>query len=1097
MIGDWLQGAGLGWPFVVPKRTFTPPPAPRAPPPVSDFQEQIQRSLGSSYTIERELGGGGMSRVFVARDATLRRDVVVKVLPPDLVAGVNVERFRREILVAAGLQHPHIVPVLSSGETDGLPWFTMPFVQGESLRDRVARGPLTIPECINLLREVAKALAYAHERGVVHRDIKPDNVLITGGTAVVTDFGIAKALSASRTSENPTATRGSLTQIGMSIGTPVYMAPEQAAADPNTDARADLYSFGCMAYELLAGRPPFAGMPPQKLLAAHMGDRPQNIAQLRLDTPPLLADLVMQCLEKDPAKRPQSAADVVRALELATTTSGSVAAASAVLLGGRVRLPVALGLWALAFGAAWILAKAAIVGIGLPSWVLPGALIVAGLGLPAILLTAFVQGAARRALMRTPTLTPGGTMAHGTMATIAMRASPHVSWKRTIRGGFLAFGTFAGLVALVMILRMFGIGPAASLLASGRITAREPIIMTDFRVRGADSSLAGIVTEALRSSLAQTNTITLVPPASVAAALTRMQRPATSRLDLALAREMAPREGIKAIVDGEIAQLGNGFVVSVRLVTADSERTLATVQKAVDGPKELIAAVDAIGRELRGKLGESLRSVQNAPPLEQVTTASIEALRAYSDGVRAYDIGADYPTAIAKLSQAIAIDSGFAMAWRKLGAVYSAAGYGPGISDSVLTQAFHFRDRLSAKERLMTEATYYFLGPGRDRERAIAASQRLLAMGDSSVSLINLGLMYESRREFARADSLFAAAGRSNSASQTAAIDRAVNLANLGQPAQGHAMIDDWGKRNPSMASQSVVAFTRGLLYTTTGEYAEAQRTLDSLAHSQTATVGSAAYANLPTIATARGRLSDARARLESFSSLIPTAQRRAPLEDSLMLSLVDVTAADQSERAVRRVDASLAATPLNRVPIADRDYFGVATVYARAGRADRAKAVLAQRDAEVRDTSRLRAERPYLHRVLAEIAIAEHRPQDALREFWKGDSLPDGPADECEACTLANIARAYDKASMADSAIVYFERFFASTNDYRFQVDFSTRGPALRRLGELYEAKGDRQKAAHYYQEFVNLWKDADSDFQPQVTEIRKRLARIDKSSG
>ena len=325
---------------------------------MTDLRDHLQAALGSAYTIERELGGGGMSRVFVARDTALRRDVVIKVLPPELIAGVNVERFRREILVAAGLQHPHIVPVLASGEMDGVPWFTMPFVQGESLRQRVTRGPLPIGEAVSTLREVAKALAYAHDSGVVHRDIKPDNVLLTGGTAVVTDFGIAKALSASRTAGDVGTTRGSLTQVGTSLGTPTYMAPEQAAADPATDARADLYSFGCVAYELLTGRPPFVAPSPQKLLAAHMGEHPQDVSSLRRDTPPLLAELVMRCLEKEPSQRPTSAADVVRALESLSTTSGNTTAASAVLLGGRVKTGTALMVWAAVFVAAWILAKA-------------------------------------------------------------------------------------------------------------------------------------------------------------------------------------------------------------------------------------------------------------------------------------------------------------------------------------------------------------------------------------------------------------------------------------------------------------------------------------------------------------------------------------------------------------------------------------------------------------------------------------------------------------------------------------------------------------------------------------------------------------------
>jgi len=285
-----------------------------------DLREQLQSTLGTSYTLERELGGGGMSRVFVANENALGRKVVVKVLPPEMTQGVSVERFKREIQLAAQLQHPHIVPVHASGETGGLPFYTMPFVDGASLRSRLAKvGALPIGETISILREVAKALAYAHERGVVHRDIKPDNVLITGGSAVVTDFGIAKALSASRLQ----APDGTLTQLGTSIGTPAYMAPEQAAGDPNVDHRADLYSFGCLAYELLAGNPPFHGRTPQRMLAAHMGERPQAISELRPDTPPLLGELVMRCLAKEPDDRPQTAADLVRVLESVATSGGA------------------------------------------------------------------------------------------------------------------------------------------------------------------------------------------------------------------------------------------------------------------------------------------------------------------------------------------------------------------------------------------------------------------------------------------------------------------------------------------------------------------------------------------------------------------------------------------------------------------------------------------------------------------------------------------------------------------------------------------------------------------------------------------------------
>ena len=274
-----------------------------------EFTEKLQRGLGAAYQIDRELGGGGMSRVFLAEDSALGRRVVVKVLSPDLAAGVNHERFRREIQLAARLQHSNIVPVLSAGESDGLPYYVMPYVDGESLRGRIAReGALPIDDTIAIIRDVAEALSYAHRQGVVHRDIKPDNILLGSHHAVVTDFGVAKAISASST------TSGSITSLGSTMGTPNYMAPEQAAADPNSDHRADLYALGVVAYEALAGRAIFGQRSPQAMFFAHAVETPAPITNLRADTPPAIAELVMRLLEKTPEKRPQSADEVIELL---------------------------------------------------------------------------------------------------------------------------------------------------------------------------------------------------------------------------------------------------------------------------------------------------------------------------------------------------------------------------------------------------------------------------------------------------------------------------------------------------------------------------------------------------------------------------------------------------------------------------------------------------------------------------------------------------------------------------------------------------------------------------------------------------------------
>jgi len=276
--------------------------------------------LVGRYRIGRELGRGGMASVYLARDEKHGRDVAIKVIRQDLSASLGHERFLREIEIAARLRHPNIVPLYDSGEANGSLFFVMPYEEGQSLRERLRdTGALPIPDALGVLRDVARALAYAHEHGVVHRDIKPDNVMLSGGAAVVTDFGIAKAVSAALTAA-PDAT---LTQAGTVIGTPAYMAPEQATGDAAVDHRADIYSFGCLGYELFAGHPPFQEQTTHLLIAAHIATVPRPITELRADVPQPVAELITRCLAKAPAERPQSARDLLLALDGATVAGAA------------------------------------------------------------------------------------------------------------------------------------------------------------------------------------------------------------------------------------------------------------------------------------------------------------------------------------------------------------------------------------------------------------------------------------------------------------------------------------------------------------------------------------------------------------------------------------------------------------------------------------------------------------------------------------------------------------------------------------------------------------------------------------------------------
>ena len=1047
-----------------------------------DLSSQLTETLGAAYTLERELGGGGMSRVFVAHETRLKRRVVVKVLSPELAQGLNAQRFEREIELAASLQQANIVPLLNAGESGGLPFYTMPFVEGESLRARLERGPVAIAEATSVLRDVARALAYAHERGVVHRDIKPDNVLLSGGAAVVTDFGIAKALAAAR--GEAAATNGgaapltALTVVGTSIGTPAYMAPEQASGDPNVDHRADLYSFGCLAYELLAGRPPFTATSTQRLIVAHLTETPPSLAGLRPDAPPALVALVAGCLEKEPDARPQTAGEIVGLLDAASSQPSFSSAQSH--FAGRRTLGKALAIYAATFVLVALAAWFAIGAIGLPDWVFPGALIVMALGLPAILFAGYAQ----RAAQHTPT---------NTMATLAVKASPHITWRRVALGGAYAIGAFALGVGAFMGLRAAGIGPAGSLLARGSIKTREPLLVADFTSRG-DSSLGNVMTEAVRADLGQSKVVSLVAPAAVAAALQRMQRPASARFELTLAREMAQRDGIKGIVDGDITPLGTGYALSLRLVSADSGNVLTSFRTSVDKPSDLIDAINSLSRKLRGKIGESLKSVNGSPALAQVTTSSLDALRKFTEGSLA-NRRSDYSRAVVLFREAVAIDSTFTAAWIGLAA---AAANGNGFSqseiDHALSMSYRFRGRLDPTARLLTEARYFNGGPGRDRSRALQLYQRIFAT-DSSPPLANtIALIYVGIGEFARAESLYTWAIQRDSNFTLAHGNIVGPQFDGGKFAAAESSVALARRRHPGYLTGVLLA---AVLRYHKGDLAVYRRALDSLRTAKAPRLRITGGYYLADLDLINGRLRDAERVLAETRTIDAQNGREVPpIVDSIALARNDAWFLEQRDRATKRLDAALAAHPLKTLPVVDRPYFALASAYALAGHPDRARAVLREFESEA-DTTLRRGRTPDTEVALADIALAENKPKDALAHLARagGESMDRDRLGKEHESDYARAGFAYDMEQNADSAIASFTKFLSTPALHRIigPNDPLYLAATYKRLGELYEAKGDAKNAATYYTKFVDLWKNADPELQPKVAEVKKRLARLD----
>jgi tetratricopeptide (TPR) repeat protein len=1043
---------------------------------MSDLADRLQTSLGDAYRIERELGGGGMSHVFLARETALGRSVVVKVLPPEMAAAVNIERFRREIQLAASLQHPHIVPVLAAGQSGDLLYYTMPLVEGESLRAKLAReGEMPVSDAIRVLRDVVDALAYAHARGVVHRDIKPDNVLISGQHAVVTDFGVAKAMSASSGSS-------SLTSLGVALGTPAYMAPEQAAADPNVDHRADLYAVGAMAYEMLCGRPPFSGMSPQQVLAAHVTLPPAPLNSRRASVSPALNALVMRCLEKKPADRIQTAAEMLTQLQAMATPSGGMiptgatAAPELFTSGAEAALRRANPVRVTALFALASITVLAVVFVlrqrlGLPDWVLPGAAVLLVIGLPIMLMTGRKE---RERVLAAAT---------GTHRIPDAGVAKHLTWRKAIVGGGLAFGTLVAIVIAYTVMRTLGVGSIGTLQAKGFIKERQPILLAEFENRSADSTLGPTLTEAFRVDLTQSQSVKLVDGQAVSDALARMQKPPTSTLTPTLARELAQREGIPAIVTGEIAPVGKSYVISANVVSTTTASVLTALRETAANDGELIPAVDRLSRALRERVGESLVTIRADEPLAHVTTSSLEALKKYSQGLRLADGGRE-EDAIPLIQQATTIDTGFAMAWRKLSVLIGNTGGSFAQSAAAATHAYQHRDRLSEMERQATIANYFEI-VDHDPSKEIAAYRAILTLDpDNDIAQNNLAIILSSTGQYSESESLAVACiDRGQFANCPFHAIRAQVI--LRRPAAAESTLARWARALPRDPTRMEAGFG---IAAWKGDFALAALRTDSLASAQASSKFWQAKVaqDRAFLAGIQGNIAEAERGLRTSAAL---HEGRGSIDlywiVTLQLAQLKLHYDSRPTDALAIVAEALARHPLASIDANDRPYSQLAVIYALAGRPEEGERLMAEYAREV--PAGLRAGDPDRFLAAGQIAYAKGRFAEAATAFHA--TTLDNP---CPMCGYFELGQTFTKLSQPDSARIAYEHYENVGGPFRVIADASYLAASYQRLGEIYEAKGDRAKATENYEKLIALWKNADPELQPIVKDAKERVGRL-----
>ncbi len=749
-------------------------------------------------------------------------------------------------------------------------------------------------------------------------------------------------------------------------------------------------------------------------------------------------------------------------------------------------------------------------GLGLPDWVPPFAVVLFLIGLPIVLATAFVQegmgsgedGTSERAAV-------GGTDAgaevregaggrrdagsprdSGPDRYTGAEASPGfhehlLTWRNALLGGLAAFTLLGLLAGGYLVMWRTGIGPVGSLVAQGVLDERDAVVLAEFDNATPDALLGDVVTEALRVDLLESRVITVVDPAYLRGVLDRMERDPSERLTAELAREVALREGIKAVVSGDVGALGDGYVLTARIVATEDGRSLAAFRETAGGDGELVDAVDRLSQRIRERAGESLRQIRAGQPLSAVTTSSLEALRLYTAALRADEEG-DEDRAVGLLEDAVEVDAEFAMAYRKMAAIWSNRGDRPRMREYA-TRAFELRDRLTVRERYLAEGLYYQMVTD-DLERARRSYESILELHpDDPTALNNLGLAVGDAGDLEGAEALYLRAvsgpGRTRTA-QGNLVDVRLQLGDLAGAREALTMLEQHYPSTPTFYSYAYhVAADEG-------RYDEADSVL--------AVAGERFrdQSGLPgTVAIRRGMLRGVQGRLAEAREFFAEGEALAEAQDipgqrnwaALIRAELELQVAEDTAAALAVIDAYLRRHPLEEMDPGFRPTIWLAFLYAEAGAPDRAERFL-----EMAREDAAEAERDEVGDAFARAVVARARGDEAtaLATIREARRMPE--CSERPGCGLVELAFVHDQAGAADSAVVHYEAYLETPGAARFQ-GFWREGPkVLERLGQLHEELGNPEKAAEYFARFSELWADADAELQPRVERARERAAEL-----